>query len=117
MIVPVPSPRAGALIIGESVIAYLNHNQPMRCTAIKQTNIMVRMRILGRNNICKSAINQIASPLIIIAALPWHGDLHVRVIHLSMPARSNIDWSLGYQDCKGRWSISRENINMIPRGK
>ena len=40
-IVAVPSPLAGVLIIGESVIAYLNHTQSMRCTDIKQTNITV----------------------------------------------------------------------------
>ena len=41
MIIAVPAPRTGALIIGESVIAYLHQNQQMRCTAIKQTNILV----------------------------------------------------------------------------
>lgn len=40
--VAVPGPRAGALIVGESVIAYLHESQPMRCTPIKQTNVTVR---------------------------------------------------------------------------
>jgi DNA damage-binding protein 1 len=37
MIVPVPRPLGGALVLGESVIAYFNGSQPFVAAPIKQT--------------------------------------------------------------------------------
>lgn len=39
MIIPVPSPAAGAVVVGENVITYFNSNQPPRSASLRQ-NIM-----------------------------------------------------------------------------
>ena len=41
MIIPVPEPLAGAIVVGESVITYFNHNQ-LKTVPIKQTTVRVR---------------------------------------------------------------------------
>ena len=43
MLIPVPAPQGGVIVIGESVIAYFAEGQPMKVTPIKQTIIRVRM--------------------------------------------------------------------------
>ena len=42
MIIPVPAPMGGAIVLGESVIAYMGHGQQMKCTEITPTIIRVR---------------------------------------------------------------------------
>ena len=42
MLIPVPSPLGGVIVIGESVIAYFAEGQAMKVTPIKQTIIRVR---------------------------------------------------------------------------
>ena len=41
MIIPVPAPMGGAIVLGESVIAYMGHGQQMKCTEITPTIIRV----------------------------------------------------------------------------
>ena len=41
MLIPVPAPQGGVIVIGESVIAYFAEGQPMKVTPIKQTIIRV----------------------------------------------------------------------------
>jgi DNA damage-binding protein 1 len=43
MLIPVPAPQGGVIVIGESVIAYFAEGQPMKVTPIKQTIIRVRL--------------------------------------------------------------------------
>ncbi len=40
--IAVPEPLGGALVVGESVIAYMGQGQAMKCTPIKATIIRVR---------------------------------------------------------------------------
>lgn len=42
MVIPVPGPLSGVLVVGESVIAYINQGHPMKCTPIKPTIVRVR---------------------------------------------------------------------------
>jgi hypothetical protein len=41
-VIAVPEPLGGALVVGESVIAYMGQGQAMKCTPIKPTIIRVR---------------------------------------------------------------------------
>ena len=41
MVIPVPAPLGGALVIGESVIAYIAKGQTTKATPIKPTTIKV----------------------------------------------------------------------------
>lgn len=41
-VIAVPEPLGGALVVGESVIAYMSQGQAMKCTPIKPTIIRVR---------------------------------------------------------------------------
>ncbi len=45
MLIPVPSPLGGVIVIGESVIAYFAEGQAMKVTPIKQTIIRVRLQL------------------------------------------------------------------------
>lgn len=46
MIITVPAPMGGAVVVGESVIAYLGQGQQMKCTEINPTIIRVQMFLL-----------------------------------------------------------------------
>ena len=61
MLIPVPSPLGGVIVIGESVIAYFAEGQAMKVTPIKQTIIRVRLQMYG------------ASQSRLVAAAMWLG--------------------------------------------
>ena len=41
LVIPVPAPHGGAVVVGESVIAYFSEGQPMKCTQINETIVKV----------------------------------------------------------------------------
>ena len=41
MIITVPAPMGGAIVVGESVIAYMGHGHQMKCTEMTPTIIRV----------------------------------------------------------------------------
>jgi hypothetical protein len=41
IVISVPAPLGGALVVGEAVIAYINQGHPMKCTPIKPTIVRV----------------------------------------------------------------------------
>ncbi|CAK0750170.1 hypothetical protein CVIRNUC_001969 [Coccomyxa viridis] len=45
MIIPVPAPMGGAIVLGESVIAYMGHGQQMKCTEITPTIIRAHGKV------------------------------------------------------------------------
>ena len=53
MIISVPAPMGGAIVLGESVIAYMGRGQQMKCTEITPTIIRARGQIC--NVACSSA--------------------------------------------------------------
>ncbi len=53
MLIPVPSPLGGVIVIGESVIAYFAEGQAMKVTPIKQTIIRVRTPLHGHLSITR----------------------------------------------------------------
>jgi DNA damage-binding protein 1 len=66
MIIPVPAPMGGAIVLGESVVAYMGHGQQMKCTEITPTIIRVRHR-------CPAAPSSLVPALSACPAL--HGTL------------------------------------------
>ena len=68
MLIPVPSPLGGVVVIGESVIAYFAEGQAMKVTPIKQTIIRVRSpqhrhfpSILTHHSCCNIAGSRLAA--------------------------------------------------------
>lgn len=41
MIITVPAPMGGAIVVGESVVAYIGHGQQMKCTEMTPTIVRV----------------------------------------------------------------------------
>ena len=41
MIITVPTPLGGVLVVGEASVAYISGSQPMKCTPIAQTVMRV----------------------------------------------------------------------------
>ena len=41
MIITVPAPMGGAIVVGESVVAYIGHGQQMKCTEMMPTIVRV----------------------------------------------------------------------------
>ena len=66
MIITVPTPLGGVLVVGEASVAYISGSQPMKCTPITQTVMRVcTIPLLGfafARDLCSLiAISQIAS--------------------------------------------------------
>lgn len=69
MVIPVPLPLGGVVVVGEAVITYIDGGQPAKTVPLKATIVRVRARAHGAWSTCAHGMHQAPEHWIVLPSL------------------------------------------------